>query len=37
MEQCPNLVACAPFFQEQHWDAIFELGIDQLMKGVRAG
>jgi AcrR family transcriptional regulator len=34
-EHCPNLIACAPYFQSQHWDATFEFGVDLLMKGVR--
>ena len=36
-EHCPNLIACAPFFQEKHWDATFELGIEMLMKGAEEG
>jgi AcrR family transcriptional regulator len=35
VQHCPNLVACAPFFQEKHWDAIFESGIALLLRGVQ--
>ncbi|HKE94504.1 MAG TPA: TetR family transcriptional regulator [Povalibacter sp.] len=32
--ECPNLVAAAPYFQEQHWDATFNYGVDALVKGI---
>ncbi len=31
--ECPNLIAAAPFFQEKHWDATFDYGIDALLAG----
>jgi len=33
---CPNLIASAAFFQEQHWDRTFELGVSTLL-GAPAG
>jgi hypothetical protein len=35
-QNCPGLVASAPFFQEREWDATFSLGIDLLLTGLRA-
>ena len=32
-EHCPNLVEAAPFFQRDHWDATFELGVALLVRG----
>src|SRR5262249_34697326 len=26
--ECPCLVEAAPYFQQRHWDATFELGVD---------
>lgn len=34
--ECPLLAAAAPYFQQQHWDATFELGIEQLLAGLSA-
>lgn len=34
--ECPNLLAAAPYFQEPHWDATFELGVQALMDKARA-
>ena len=34
VRECPNLMAAAPYFQERHWDATFELGIDLFMQGI---
>lgn len=34
--QCPNLVASAPYFREEHWDATFELGVRMLLLGAQA-
>ncbi|WP_372524897.1 TetR/AcrR family transcriptional regulator [Piscinibacter sp.] len=35
---CPNLIAVAPYFQQGHWDATFDLGIELLLEGMqRAG
>jgi AcrR family transcriptional regulator len=34
-QHCPNLIACAPHFQERHWDAIFELGVEMLLRGLQ--
>jgi hypothetical protein len=33
-EHCPNLIACAPYFQASHWDATFDLGAQCFMAGV---
>jgi AcrR family transcriptional regulator len=30
-EHCPALTSAAPYFQRQHWDATFELGIDAMV------
>ncbi len=32
--ECPNLVAAAPYFKEQHWDATFDYGVDALLRGI---
>jgi len=32
--ECPNLAAAAPYFQEKHWDATFNFGVDALLKGI---
>lgn len=32
---CPRLVAAAPYFQPQHWDATFEFGMELLLAGVQ--
>ncbi len=29
--ECPHLVAAAPFFQQQHWDATFALGAEAML------
>ncbi|GAB2579395.1 TetR/AcrR family transcriptional regulator C-terminal domain-containing protein [Ramlibacter solisilvae] len=34
--ECPNLVAAAPYFQEEQWDATFWWGVDALVEGARA-
>lgn len=34
---CPTLVAAAPYFQQRHWDATFEYGLDRLLAGMAAG
>ncbi|HEU4603874.1 MAG TPA: hypothetical protein VFS24_18000, partial [Steroidobacteraceae bacterium] len=31
--ECPNLIEAAPFFQEKHWDATFDYGVDALLAG----
>lgn len=36
VRECPNLVAAAPYFQQPHWDATFELGIDALIERAKA-
>ena len=33
--ECPHLAAAAPYFQEAHWDATFEMGVDLLLAGMR--
>jgi AcrR family transcriptional regulator len=33
--ECPLLMESARFFQEPHWDAIFDLGVDYLAEGAR--
>jgi len=36
--ECPHLVEAAPYFQQRHWDATFELGIELLVDAlVRSG
>jgi AcrR family transcriptional regulator len=35
--ECPHLTAAAPFFNERHWDATFEYGVDALLKGLKTG
>jgi AcrR family transcriptional regulator len=35
-EHCPHLMASAPFFQAQHWQATYELGLDALLERVAA-
>jgi AcrR family transcriptional regulator len=32
--QCPRLVAAAPYFQREHWDRTFELGVQALLHAV---
>jgi AcrR family transcriptional regulator len=34
-EHCPHLVAVAPYFRPEHWDATFDYGIEALMRGAR--
>jgi AcrR family transcriptional regulator len=34
--ECPNLIAATPYFQQRHWDATFELGIDALIERAKA-
>ncbi len=34
---CPNLIACAPYFKETHWDATFDLGIELFIEGLCRG
>jgi AcrR family transcriptional regulator len=33
--ECPHLIAAAPYFREQHWDATFEYGIEALLRSAR--
>ena len=35
-EHCPRLMASAPFFQLQHWQATYELGLDALLARLEA-
>jgi len=32
---CPLLMAVAPYFKQQHWDATFEYGLDLIMRHAR--
>ncbi len=32
--ECPNLIAAAPYFKEQHWDATFDYGVDALLRRI---
>jgi AcrR family transcriptional regulator len=32
--ECPCLVEAAPYFQQRHWDATFDLGVDLLLAGM---
>lgn len=34
-EQCPNLVAFAPYFQQGQWDATFDLGVEAFLATLR--
>lgn len=34
--ECPNLIAAAPFFDQRHWDATFELGLDAIFDKLRS-
>ena len=36
-EHCPHLVAVAPYFRPEHWDATFDYGIEALMRQGREG
>jgi len=33
---CPHLMASAPFFKPQHWQATYELGLDALLARIQA-
>ena len=33
---CPRLTVCAPYFQPQHWQATYELGLEALLARVEA-
>src|SRR5436309_14263224 len=35
--ECPGLVEAAPYFQERHWDATFDLGVELLMSAMAPG
>ena len=35
-EHCKSLIAAAPYFQRQHWDATFEYGLQAMMASLAA-
>jgi len=35
-EHCPRLAQAAPYFQREHWDATFELGLAALLDAMKA-